>query len=96
LLSYLQFSGRSKTTRSFEISGFALVVFLLSLAFLLFYYITRPEVREKSSLKRQLDNIQKEMDGAQQDLVGALHIVRTIRDRYREQQDQNQERYKAL
>jgi DNA-binding helix-hairpin-helix protein with protein kinase domain len=78
------------------ISGFAMVVFLASLAFLLFYYITRPEVREKRDLKRQLDNIQKEMGRAQQDLAGALHIIRTIRDRYRDQQDQTQERHNAL
>jgi DNA-binding helix-hairpin-helix protein with protein kinase domain len=77
-------------------SGLALLIFLLSIGFLIFYYLTRPEVRDKRRLESEMDQIHKEMGDAQEELDGAIQSVKMISDRYREQQEVEQKHVNNL
>lgn len=74
------------------LSGIALVVFFLSLAFLLSRYLATSEVREKRRLMSVLNKNRKEMETAQNDLQSALQKSKIISGQFQDQRAQAKER----
>lgn len=67
------------------VSGIALVLFLLTLAFLLSFFLSRPEVKEKSRLSSALKRDLKDITATQADLASALQQKKAASETYEEQ-----------
>lgn len=67
------------------VSGIALVLFLLTLAFLLSFFLSRPEVKEKSRLSSALKRNLKDITATQTDLASALQQKKAASETYEEQ-----------
>lgn len=70
--------------------------FVLSLVFLGFMFLRKPEVKHKRSLLSQLKKIQKQQYRAQEELADALQVEEKARQESREKQEQERETLNSL
>lgn len=77
-------------------SGIAIVVFFLMLAFLLSFFMSKPEVKEKRNLIYKVRQNSKEMELAQANLADALKNKKSAEETYGEQKSKEIEEFGHL